>query len=97
MQYIKLNNTITKPYVLLQNAIIKNKRNYIKNDSDQSIPNIHLADWNVVYLRLKEQTKELCATFYCRTEPLNLSDFIMNLIEDLNMLQFCWSLNLLLP
>ena len=42
------------------------------------------------YLRLKEQTKvEMCATFYCTTEPLNLSDFVMNLAEDLNMLQFC--------
>ena len=49
------------------------------------------------YLKLKEQMKiEAYTTFHCRIKPLNLSDFVMNLIEDLNMLQFCWSLNLLL-
>ena len=43
-----MNHTTTKPYVLFQNAIrlLKDKRNYkIKNEkSDQSIPNIHLAN-----------------------------------------------------
>ena len=36
-------------------------------------------------------------TFYCRIEALNLSDFRMNLIEDLadNMLHFCWNSHLL--
>ena len=44
----------------------------------------------------RQAKAEMCDTFYCTIEPLNLSDFMMNLI-DLNMLQFCWSLNLPLP
>ena len=35
-------------------------------------------------MRLKEQRKtEVSDILYCRIEPQNLSDFIMNLIEDL--------------
>ena len=51
----------------------------------------------------KKQTNEniqLCAIFFYISEisePLNLSDSMMNLIEDFNILQFCWNLNLLLP
>ena len=38
-------------------------------------------------LRLKKQTKiEVCDTFYCGIEPLNLSHFMTNLIEDLTKL-----------
>ena len=51
-------------------------------------------------MRLKEQKggrTEVEDIFYCKIEPLNLSVFKMNLIEYLNMLQFCWILNLLLP
>ena len=48
--YIKLNNTITEPYVLFQDAIrlLKDNRNYNKKlkkkkkESDWSIPNTHL-------------------------------------------------------
>ena len=48
------------------------------------------------YLKLKEQRRlEVCDTFYCIIEPLNLSDFMMNWMVDLNMLQFCSSLSLL--
>ena len=44
----------------------------------------------------QETEIELRDIFYCTIEPLNFSDFAMNLIY-LNMSQFCWSLNLLLP
>ena len=36
------------------------------------------------------------ASFCCSIDPLNLSDFKMNLIADPNKLQFCWKLNFLL-
>ena len=46
---------------------------------------------------MKEQTKrEVCDIFYFTIELMNLPGFIMNLIEDLNMLKFSWSLNSLL-
>ena len=45
-----------------------------------------------------KQTKvQVFATFSYIIEPLNLSDFMMKIIEAFNMLQFCWNLNLLLP
>ena len=40
-------------------------------------------------LRFKEQTRlEVCDTFYCTIEPLNLSDFMMNLIEEFDRIGY---------
>ena len=54
--------------------------------------------------RLREQINKLtnkqkvqvCSIFSYISEPLNLSDFMVDLIN-FNVLQFCWNLNLLLP
>ena len=42
----------------------------------------------------KEQGRGVCCY---SIDPLNLSDFKMNLIADSNKIQFCWKLNFLLP
>ena len=93
--------------MLFQNAIrlLRDKRNY-KIKKENLINQSQVYTWLIrmwrkneyAYFRLKEQARlKVYDTFYCTIESLNLSDFIMNFIEDLTMLQFCWSLNLLLP
>ena len=73
-------------------------QNAVRLLKDKETINIYLSIYLSIYLYLREQAKaEICDTFYCAIEPQNLSDFMMNLIEDLIMLQFCWSLNLPLP
>ena len=45
-----------------------------------------------------ERTRvEVLASFYYSIDPLNLSDFKMNLIANSNKLQFSWKFNALLP
>ena len=49
------------------------------------------------YIYGTERTMVEMYTFFCYIiDPLNLSDFKVNLIADSDKLQFCWKLNFLL-
>ena len=59
---------------------------------------IHIFErlWKQINKQKNKQKIQVHAIFSYISEPLYLSDFMMNLI-DFNILQFCWKLNLLLP
>ena len=67
----------------------------VKTDYDLSISNIlqNIILAVGVYLPLKELNLRCVLHFCYIIEPLNLSDYIINLIKDFNILQFCWDLN----
>ena len=70
----------------------------VKSDYDLSISNIlqsvileYLVALVCIFLQLKELNLRCVVLFSYIIERLNLSDFIMNLIEDFDILQFCWN------
>ena len=93
----------TLSVITKRNKVIETRK-ILKNDSNLSILDIHQVDWKCcvvinVYIwdwENKQAKKKYSCILYL-TEPLNLSDSIMKLIEHFNIPQFCWNLTLLLP